>query len=54
MISRVFLGVYNSKKEEVKMIQMTDAVSLVQKVDGFKPTVADGDASVGFREQDDG
>ena len=49
----MFLGVYNSKKEEVKMIQMTDAVSLVQKVDGFKPTVADGDASVGCGERTD-
>lgn len=44
--SRLFLGVYNSKKNEVKMVQMTDVISLVQKVNGFKPTVTEGETTV--------
>ncbi len=46
LTSRFFLGVFNSKKNEVKMVQMTDVISLVQKVNGFKPTVTEGESTV--------
>ena len=40
---RVYLGIYNTKKQEVRMMPTTGMISLVQKVNCFEPTVLETD-----------
>ena len=37
----MFIGIFNEKKQEVKMLPTTEMISVVQKVDCYEPTVVE-------------
>ena len=37
----MFIGIFNEKKQEVKMLPTTEMIPMVQKVDRYEPTVVD-------------